>query len=233
MNFLVFCFQHLLFCGNRAIRHTIVVDLVKDKNKYCQFPLLSVSVRTRKVANNLCEKRGELDVKVKTLLAWPAEKLTEGLIQQGMILSTQYAKKTKIKLKLYKYVNSKRFPQSGGYVWISRNSEGSSAQKQYTSVFNGSVFEGSKHSPAVVLKLLYHWSCQTDIQNVVRWVNVDYTTIDLFYQMFRAVCVCSIQEEVVNMGGPGKAVEVGIISLRTTSAERTRPDVSSNKRRNN
>ena len=213
-------------CGTRAIRQAIVIDLTKDKHKYCQFPLLSVIVRPQRVTDNVHEKRGELDMKVKTLLAWPASKLTEWLIQQGLVLSNQYHRNNKNNLKLYKYMNSKRFPQSGGYVWINRISEGSSAQKQYRSVFSGSVFEGPNHPPTVVLKLLYHWSCQTNIQNVVRWVNVDYITIDLFYQMFRAVCICSIQEEVVNMGGPGKAVEVGIISLRTTSAEETRPDVS-------
>ena len=213
-------------CGTRAIRQAIVIDLTKDKYKYCQFPLLSVIVRPQKVADNLSEKRGELDMKVKTLLAWPAAKFTEWLIQQGLVLPIQYSRKAKNKLKLCMYVNSKRFSQSGGYVWISRISKGSSAQKQYTSVFNGSMFEGSNHSPAVVLKLLYHWSCQTNIHNVVQWVNVDFITINLFYQMFRAVCICSIQEEVVNMGGPGKAVEVSIISLRTTSAEETKPEVS-------
>jgi len=77
----------------------------------------------------------------------------------------------------------------------------------------------------VVLKLLYHWSCQTNIQNVVQWVKVDHTTINLFFQMFRSVCICSVQEEVVNMGGPGKAVEIGVISLGTTSADGTRREV--------
>ena len=222
----IFFLKHLLFCGTKAIQQTVIIDIAKDKNKYCQFPLLSVIVKPQKVADNLLEKRSELDIKVKTLLAWPASKFTEWLIQHGLVLPNQYHKRTKNSLKLYKYVNSRRFPQSGGYVWISRISEGSSAQKQYTSVFSGSVFEGNNYSPSVVLKLLYHWSCQTLIQNVVRWVNVNYTTIDHFYQTFRAVCICSIQEEVVNMGGHGKAVEVGIISLRTTSAEEAGPEVS-------
>ena len=183
-------------------------------------------MRPDKVADHQEQKKLELDMKVRTLLAWPASKLTEWLIQQGIVLPNQYHRKNRKTMKLYKYLNSRRFPQSGGYVWISRISEGSSAQKHFTSVFSGSVFETITHSPSVVLKLLYHWSCQTNIQNVVRWVNVDYSTIDLLYQMFRGVCICSVQEEVVNMGGSGKAVEVAVISLRTTSAEETRTDVS-------
>ena len=183
-------------------------------------------MRPDKVADHQEQKKLELDMKVRTLLAWPASKLTEWLIQQGIVLPNQYHRKNRKTMKLYKYLNSRRFPQSGGYVWISRISEGSSAQKHFTSVFSGSVFETITHSPSVVLKLLYHWSCQTNIQNVVRWVNVDYSTIDLLYQMFRGVCICSVQEEVVNMGGSGKAVELAIISLRTTSAEETRTDVS-------
>ena len=168
-------------------------------------------------------KRGELDQKVKALLVQPPAKFTEWLIQQGLVPPEQYCNITKKKLKLGMYSDSKKFPHSGGYVWIS---EGSGAQKQYTSVFKGSVFEASSHSPTVVLKLLYHWACQTNIQNVVQWVKVDHTAINLFFQMFRSVCVCSVQEEVVNMGGPGKAVEIGVISLGTTSADGTRREVS-------
>ena len=206
------------------------MDLTRDdsrassNDKARQFPALTVSARPQKVASNLSGKRGEIDTKVKALLVQPAAKFTEWLIQQGLVPPEQYCSITKRKLKLGMYSDSKKFPHSGGYVWIS---EGSGAQKQYTSVFKGSVFEASNHSPTVVLKLLYHWSCQTNIQNVVQWVKVDHTTINLFFQMFRSVCICSVQEEVIDMGGPGKAVEIGVISLGTTSADGTRREVSS------
>ena len=209
-----------------------MVDLTRDdsrassNDKARQFPSLTVVARPQKVVSNLSGKRGELDQKVKALLVQPPAKFTEWLIQQGLVPPEQYCNVTKKKLKLGMYSDSKKFPHSGGYVWIS---EGSGAQKQYTSVFKGSVFEaGSSQntSPTVVLKLLYHWSCQTNIQNVVQWVKVDHTVINLFFQMFRSVCVCSVQEEVVNMGGPGKAVEIGVISLGTTSADGTRREVS-------
>ena len=80
----------------------------------------------------------------------------------------------------------------------------------------------------MVLKLIYHWSCQTNIQNVMQWVKVDYTVINLFFQIFRSVCVASVQEEVVDMGGPGKDVEVGIISLGTVSEDGKKRQVSVN-----
>ena len=219
----------LQYHGNRTVKQPTVIDLTrddgKDNDKARQFPLLTVIARPQKVATNLPEKRGQLDTKVKALLVQPADKLTEWLIKHGLVPSHQLCKETKKKMKLGKYSDNKKFPNSGGYVWVS---EGSSRgqQKQYVSVFRGSMFEASNHSPTVILKLLYHWSCQTNIQNVVQWVKVDYSTINMFYQMFRSVCVCSIQEEVVNMGGPGMAVEIGIISLGTTSADGKRRKVS-------
>ena len=218
----------LQYGGNRAVKQPTVIDLTRDdgngNDKARQFPSLTVSVRTQKVATNLPEKRGQLDKKVKAMLMQPADKFTEWLIQHGLVPSDQHCGVTKKKRKLGKYSDNKKFPHSGGYVWISEGSRGQ--QKQYVSVFKGSMFETSNHSPTVVLKLLYHWSCQTNIQNVIQWVKVDYNTINLFYQIFRSVCVCSIQEEVVNMGGPGKAVEIGIISLGTTSADGKKRKVS-------
>ena len=217
--------------GRTTARNPTVVDLDLDldqskrsgNDKVRQFPALTVTARPQKVAANLAGKRGELDTKVKALLVQAPAKFTEWLIKQGLVPPQQYCTVTKKKLKLGMYSDSKKFPRSGGYVWVS---EGSRGQKTYTSVFKGSMFDASTHSPTVVLKLLYHWSCQTNIQNVVQWVKVDHTYVNLFFQMFRSVCTSSVQEEIVNMGGPGKAVEIGIISLGTTSAGGTRREVS-------
>jgi hypothetical protein len=97
-------------------------------------------------------------MKVKALLVQPAAKFTEWLIQQGLVPPEQYDTNTKKKLKLGMYSDSKKFPHSGGYVWIAEGN-----QKQFTSVFKGSIFEITSHSPTVILKLMYHWSCQTNI----------------------------------------------------------------------
>jgi hypothetical protein len=43
-------------------------------------------------------------------------------------------------------------------------------------VYQGSLFEIGTNPPAVILKLIYHWSCQTNIPNVSQWVKViEYT----------------------------------------------------------
>lgn len=64
------------------------------------------------------------------------------------------------------YSDVSKFPYSGGYVWISE-----CCPQRFVSVFSGSIFEGSPHPPLVILKLLYHWACQTNIQNVTQWVS--------------------------------------------------------------
>ena len=98
-----------------------------------------------------------------------------------------------------------KFPHSGGYVWIQEG-----AANKYTSVFRGSVFEASTSPPTVLLKLIYHWSCQvvpahspgvltpvqTNIPNVAQWVKVDNTAIDTFFGVCRSLCVVAVQEEV-------------------------------------
>lgn len=65
------------------------------------------------------------------------------------------------------YSDVSKFPYSGGYVWISE-----CCPTRFVSVFSGSLFEGATHPPSVLLKLIYHWSCQTNVQNVVQWVKV-------------------------------------------------------------
>lgn len=89
------------------------------------------------------------------------------LIQQGLVRSEQKCSihnATQLKLGMYSDVS--KFPYSGGYVWISE-----CCPQRFVSVFSGSIFEGSPHPPLVILKILYHWSCQTNIQNVTQWVS--------------------------------------------------------------
>ena len=61
---------------------------------------------------------------------------------------------------------------SGGYAWIIECCPGG---RKYVSIFSGSIFAlGLKEniSSTSVLKLIYHWSCQTTISNVETWVKV-------------------------------------------------------------
>ena len=80
------------------------------------FPALSVVARPQRAVSGVQAKRSELDLKVKGLLVHTPAKFTEWLIQQGLVRSEQY--EGKIKLKLGMYSDGKKFPHSGGYVWI-------------------------------------------------------------------------------------------------------------------
>ena len=162
------------------------------------------------------------------MLVHTPAKFTEWLIQQGLVRSEQYDTLPgggKTKLKLGMYSDGKKFPHSGGYVWIQEG-----AANKYTSVFKGSIFEMAASPPTVLLKLLYHWSCQTNIPNVAQWVKVDNAAIDAFFTACRAICVGAVQEEVIGLGVAGKhqtqgVVEVGVISLGTTTADGQKREV--------
>ena len=53
------------------------------------------------------------------------------------------------------YSDAKKFPNSGGYVWLSDD-----ARNKYVSVFKSSIFETIIQPPSVILKLIYHYVCQ-------------------------------------------------------------------------
>ena len=186
------------------------------------FPALTVTARPEKTLPPSQAKRPELDAKVKKLLQLTPAKFTEWLIQQGLVRSEQF--EAGVKLKLGMYSDGKKFPHSGGYVWIQ---EGQSSK--YTSVFRGSIFESSTNSqsPTIILKLLYHWSCQTNLTNIINWVKVDNKKIDDFFNLIRSVCVTAVQDEVTGLGKlkGGSTVEVGVISLGTTTADGQRREV--------
>lgn len=120
------------------------------------------------------------DAKVKTVLVCSPAKFTEWLIQQGLVRSEQFCSLhrdlngTPIKLKLGMYSDNTKFPFSGGYVWISE-----CCPQKFVSVFSGSLFESSPHPPTILLKLVYHWCCQTSVNNVVQWVKASVIKIFL------------------------------------------------------
>lgn len=143
-------------------------------------------------------------------------KFTEWLIQQGLIRSEQIcpvhcnSDRTPVKLKLGMYSDVSRFPHSGGYVWISE-----CCPSQFVSVYSGSVFEGAPHAPSTLLKLIYHWACQTNVQNVVQWVKVDNLYIKNFFTNMRAVCTQAIHEKYQKLGGAKKKIEVILLKVKT------------------
>jgi len=183
------------------------------KSKY---PALLVHPKPQDGQNNF--RRSELDQKVKSLLVLTPAKLTEWLIKEGLVPQEQSEHGQKLKLGMYS--DAKKFPNSGGYVWLSDD-----ARNKYVSVFKSSIFETIIQPPSVILKLIYHYVCQTSLNNVLTWVKVDNATVDTFYRHLRCICIASVQEEIVNLGGENKAIELGVISLGTTTTDGNRREV--------
>ncbi|XP_052903008.1 uncharacterized protein LOC128310410 [Anopheles moucheti] len=208
-----------------------VVDLTKDdagkpsadsreisfsKIQGKTFPSLVVLARpSLRVTEKAVTDRPQLDAKVKNVLVHPAPKFTEWLIQQGLIKSEQTCQIHYDKpLKLGMYSDTSKFPYSGGYFWIS-----DCCPTRFTSVFHGSLFEGSPHPPSVILKLIYHWACQTNVSNVVNWVKVDNVYLKSLYTLLRSVCTLALCRHMKMLGGPKKSIEIGVISLGTTTQD--------------
>ncbi|CAG9771175.1 unnamed protein product [Ceutorhynchus assimilis] len=179
------------------------------------YPSLVVVARPHLRVTDVNVDRSKLDAKVKSVLMYPATKFTEWLLQQGLVRSDQTCTvHTSSPLKLGMYSDVTKFPYSGGYVWISE-----CCPQRFVSVFCGSIFEGAAHPPLVILKILYHWACQTNIQNVTQWVKVDNLYVKSMYTWLRAICSVSLQTHMRQLGGPHIKVEVGVISLGTTSQD--------------
>ncbi|XP_017774857.1 PREDICTED: uncharacterized protein LOC108561434 isoform X1 [Nicrophorus vespilloides] len=158
--------------------------------------------------------RTRLDQKVKAVLTHSVTKFTEWLLQQGIIRAEQSCSVHNSKLKLGMYSELYKFPFSGGYVWISE-----CCPLKFTSVFQGSLFESTPHAPSVILKLIYHWCCQTNVQNVVQWVRVENLYVKGLNTWLRSVCTVALHTHIERLGGPGIKVEIGVISLGTTTQD--------------
>ncbi|KAG8034937.1 hypothetical protein G9C98_008013, partial [Cotesia typhae] len=195
------------------------------------FPSLVVVARPHLSIKNITtaqatQERSELDMTVKSVLVYTPSKFAEWLIQKGLLRSEQFCTQhptgvvdstgnpTYKKLKLGMYSDAGTFPYSGGYVWIAN-----CCHNKFVSVFSGSIFQGAPHPPSVLLKLIYHWACQTNIQNVVSWVKVSNVYVKNFYTNLRSVCTAAIWDKSPLMGGKGSSIQVGVISLGTTSQD--------------
>ncbi|KAF7992971.1 hypothetical protein HCN44_005752 [Aphidius gifuensis] len=186
------------------------------------YPSLVVVARpglhSKEISPSIASKeRAELDAKVKNVLMFSSTRFAEWLIQQGLVKSEQYCNQHsgyQPKLKLGMYNDAGTFPYSGGYVWVS-----SCCEDRFVSVFSGSIFQGSPHLPTVLLKLIYHWSCQTNVQNVISWVKVSNVYVKNFFTNLRSICTAAIWDKSKLIGGKGRSIQVGVISLGTTSQD--------------
>ena len=84
-------------------------------------------------------------------------------------------------------------------------------------VFCNSIFEGAPHAPTILLKLMYHWACQTNVHNIISWVKVDNLYIKNFFTNLRAVCTAAVCEKFGKLGGPGKKIEVSNFQIAEQS----------------
>ncbi|CAK1544317.1 unnamed protein product [Leptosia nina] len=206
--------------GNKNVADSREVSFNKLQGK--TFPSLVVVARPYlRTKEAPASDRAALDTKVKSVLVHTPMKFTEWLIQQGLVRSEQWcAIHHGNKLKLGMYSDTTKFPYSGGYVWISE-----CCPTRFVSVFSSSIFEGATFPPSVLLKLIYHWACQTNVQNVVQWVKVDNLYVKGLFTWLRAICTSATHQHLGLLGGGGKKVEVGVISLGTTSHDGTQRQV--------
>lgn len=80
-------------------------------------------------------------------------------------------------------------PASGGYVWLA------DCCQKHVSIYSGSIFAISLKeniSATMVLKLIYHWSCMTTINNVENWVKVRQIYVATSYIMNKYKCVIKL-----------------------------------------
>ncbi|XP_040571106.1 uncharacterized protein [Lepeophtheirus salmonis] len=217
---------------SNTLATTVKQDQISDKSNSDKIPAYNIpptlSVLPKSMKNlppsQAAAIRKQLDTKVKGLLVRNPAKFTEFLIRQGLIPKTRYKVNPetgkKVELKLGMYSGENKFPRSGGYVWINEREP-----TVFYSVFDASIFQASEMPPITVLKLIYHWSCQTNIQNIVQWVKVDIKKVDLYFKILRSICTISIDDSFQKMGGLKKKIQIGVISLGTTSSDGSRKEV--------
>ena len=95
---------------------------------------------------------------------------------------------------------------------------------KFLSVHYGSLFDATRLQlqntlPVQVLKLMYHWACQTPLHNVTQWLKVRPLLIDEVYGLLRAVCMLKTEETTTKLGGGGRVVQVGLVSLGTSGPD--------------
>jgi len=186
-------------------------------------PLLNILTRPINMygVHIAVQDRKDLDVIVKTTLVKTMQQFVEWLYGLKLI---------RHEIRCYKHENHDNFvlvlaqkpmilPSSGGYVWMV---DCCNQPRRYVSIYTGSFFALAlkEHvAPTSILKLIYHWSCQTTIVNVENWVKVGKDVISRVFNYIRCVCTVVLQDRMYDLGNGGGSVELGIVSLGTTTAD--------------
>ncbi|XP_018018469.1 uncharacterized protein LOC108674990 isoform X2 [Hyalella azteca] len=170
--------------------------------------------------------RKELDGMVKAALVKSQQGFVEWLFGLQLLKDRMMCHKHPDKpVKLGLFQMPSILPSSGGYVWLS---DCCSHGTKFVSIYSGSIFAiGLKEgiSATSVLKLIYHWSCQTTVTNVENWVKVSREVIGRCYHYLRCVCSVILQDKLHSMGCHGSAVELGVVSLGTTTPDGAKKSV--------
>ncbi|ODN00983.1 Pogo transposable element with ZNF domain [Orchesella cincta] len=203
----------------RPVPGTVEENEAEPQNK--TFPSLVVHVKTclkiKPSRQMNAKSRSDLDAKVKSVLIHTPAKFAEWMMRRGLVkLEHKCIYPHHQALKLGMYSDDTRQPFSGGYVWTSE-----CCPERQISIFSGSIFEGSKYPPGTVLKLVYHWSCQTPANNILQWVKISSFYLKNFFTLLRAICISYLHEHCPILGGEMKFVEIGVITLGS-SAETSR-----------
>ncbi|CAB0007310.1 unnamed protein product [Nesidiocoris tenuis] len=145
-------------------------------------------------------ERQAFDAEIRKMLACPVRHFIKRLFQLGLLQSNQQCN----------HGTTMTFREPP--LWVSRCCPDKS-------VFANSVFNGSSLSPVKVIKLFYHWACNSNVVNVIDWVKVFKVDVRTHYTNFRAVCTTVVQQNIGLLGGEGRSVQIGVISLGTTTTD--------------
>ncbi|KAF7269958.1 hypothetical protein GWI33_017047 [Rhynchophorus ferrugineus] len=181
--------------------------LVLDRS---ESPLSLTASPCMRIDNNI-DDRSELDSKINEALSCRPAELVVWLMKLGLLKSGQICPIHNFNdLTLIVDDDSlSRYPDSGGYVWTSE-----CCPQKFMSVFSGSIFETAPHPPTVILRLLYHWACQSHINEITKLVNVNDVYVKGMYTWLRAVCTIATFSHIKMLGGDNSVVEVGLITLK-------------------
>ncbi|XP_022189555.2 uncharacterized protein LOC111048017 [Nilaparvata lugens] len=91
--------------------------------------------------------------------------------------------------------------------------------QELVSVFHGSIFEGAHLSPFTIIKLIYYWCIQTNIEWLKIKENLHHSDISKFYSRFRAVCTTGLRQQILTKLG-GNMCEVQVSSIDVFLGER-------------
>ncbi|KAF0306005.1 hypothetical protein FJT64_022450 [Amphibalanus amphitrite] len=195
------------------------------------YPALHVTVRspfalTPANKAGYSARRSMLDQRVKKVLLNTPSQFTEWLIQTRLVRAVQYCPVHPVtfdgqprQLRLGMFTDSDKLIQSGGYVWVKNCCRPKFLSVHYGSLFDANRLSGTNTLPVQVLKLMYHWSCQTPLHNVIQWLKVRPALVDEVYGLLRAVCMLKTEEPAGQLGGGGRVVQVGLVSLGTSGPD--------------